>query len=97
MGELGVGEAHSANDAVHLVVAQDGAGAEEVAVGDHHPPRQDADRAVEHAHVDVQNKAVYILAPQQRGAEGYDGRIIGAQEFPHGAQTRDRHRRGREP
>ena len=80
-----------------VVVAQDGAGAEEIAVGDHQPARQEADRAFEHAHVDVQNEAVYILAPQQRGAEGDDGRVIGAQEFPHGTQPRDRNRRGREP
>jgi hypothetical protein len=33
--------------------------------------------------MDVQDKAVYTLAAQQRGAEGNDGRVRGPQDFAH--------------
>ena len=43
-----------------------------------------------------QNEAVYILAPQQRGAEGDDRGVVAAQDLPHGAHPSDGTRRGRE-
>ena len=60
------------------------------------PARQHADRALEHARMDVQNEAVYTLAPQQRGAEGDDRGVVAAQDLPHGAQPSDGTGRGRE-
>ncbi len=52
-----------------------------------------AQRAVEHAHVDVERKGVYTLAVQKGGGEGDDRRVGGSQKLFHGQGLTARHGR----
>jgi len=54
-----------------------------VPVGHHEPARQNADAALEGAHVDVELKHLYILAFEKGGGEGDDGRVVGAKKLSH--------------
>lgn len=67
----------------YVIVAQDGARPEGVPIGDHEPLRKRADAALEHAHMDVQNEAVYTLGAQKRRTKRNCRRVAGAQDLPH--------------
>ena len=54
---------------------------------DHDAARQDADRAVEHAHVLVGHEMPDAGIAQQRFDEGDDDGVVGADEFFHGANS----------
>ena len=79
------------------MVAQDRGGDEMVAIRDHQPPRQDAERAVEHAHMPVELVARDALGPQQVGREGQADRVGAAQKLPHGRRLRWRGPHGKGP
>jgi hypothetical protein len=68
---------------VDAVVPDDAERLAQVLLAHHEAAGQDADGAFEDAHVVVEREAIYTLAAQERGGEGDDGRVRGAQELPH--------------
>ena len=61
-----------------VVVAQHGAGEEQVLVHHHQPPRHYAYGSFEHAHMDVHFKHAYILTLKEGFGEGDGGWIVAA-------------------
>jgi octaprenyl-diphosphate synthase len=55
-----------------------------VLIGHHQPPRQNAEAAIEDAHVDVQRKGRYTLAFKKNRGESDHRRVGRAQKFLHG-------------
>ena len=67
----------------HVVVDEDRAGAEVIALAHHQPPWQDTDRTLENAHVDVHVEDLYILTLKKRRRIGDDRGVRGSKEFSH--------------
>lgn len=65
------------------MIAQDGAGDEQVRVAYHQAARQNAKGPFQRAHMDVHRKASYILACKKGGDEGDHGWIRGSQKLFH--------------
>jgi len=55
---------------------------------DHQAFWEETDCAFEHTHVDVQNEALYIFSTQKGCGEGYNCRVVCAQNFFHAPQLR---------